>query len=68
MNGLSVKEIIDITNGSLLKICEKNKEDILNIKIDNIALDSRKTDRGSLFVALPGEKTDGHKFIPSVAA
>ena len=30
--------------------------------------DSRKAGEGSLFVAIPGERVDGHKFIPNVAS
>ncbi|MGZ5504117.1 MAG: Mur ligase domain-containing protein, partial [Chthoniobacterales bacterium] len=31
--------------------------------VDGIAYDSRRVQRNSLFVALRGEKTDGHEFI-----
>jgi UDP-N-acetylmuramoyl-L-alanyl-D-glutamate--2,6-diaminopimelate ligase len=36
----------------------------LNIEINSIAYDSRKTKSGSLFVCVEGFKVDGHKFIP----
>jgi UDP-N-acetylmuramoyl-L-alanyl-D-glutamate--2,6-diaminopimelate ligase len=35
-----------------------------NITISGIALDSRQTRPGDLFVALEGEHVDGHRFIP----
>jgi len=31
--------------------------------VENIAYDSRRVQRHTLFVALRGEKTDGHQFI-----
>ena len=34
------------------------------VSITGIALDSRQTKPGDLFVALVGENTDGHRFIP----
>jgi UDP-N-acetylmuramoyl-L-alanyl-D-glutamate--2,6-diaminopimelate ligase len=32
-------------------------------EIDSITIDSREVKRGSLFIAIKGEKTDGHNFI-----
>lgn len=32
-------------------------------KITNVVIDSRQAIRGSLFVALPGQKQDGHQFV-----
>ena len=34
-----------------------------DVKISSICYDSRKCSQGSLFVAIPGEKFDGHDFI-----
>ncbi len=34
--------------------------------VDHVVIDSRKTRKGSLFIALPGEKVDGHQFISDV--
>ena len=36
--------------------------------IESVAHDSRAVKRGSLFVALPGERTDGHQFLAAAAA
>jgi len=44
-------EVIDVTGN-------------LDMEIDSIAYDSRKTKNGSLFVCIEGFKADGHKFIP----
>lgn len=34
------------------------------VRVRGICTDSREVERGILFVALPGERTDGHNFIP----
>jgi UDP-N-acetylmuramoyl-tripeptide--D-alanyl-D-alanine ligase len=36
--------------------------------ITDVAIDSRLTIPGSLFAALPGERTDGHAFVPAAFA
>lgn len=36
----------------------------LDIPVTGIALDSRKVEPGNIFVALRGEHSDGHRFIP----
>ncbi|MBI5577022.1 MAG: UDP-N-acetylmuramoyl-L-alanyl-D-glutamate--2,6-diaminopimelate ligase [Deltaproteobacteria bacterium] len=38
-----------------------------SIEIGGIAVDSRKVRKGDLFVALSGERTDGHEFLPQAA-
>ncbi len=35
----------------------------LDIAINGVVIDSRQATQGSLFVALPGEQTDGHQFV-----
>ena len=37
----------------------------LDIEIKDVAYDSRKVKKGSLFVCIDGMTTDGHKYIPS---
>ena len=34
-----------------------------DLEIDGVAIDSRETSPGDLFVALPGAVTDGHNFL-----
>ena len=34
--------------------------------VESIVTDSRQVEKGSLFVAIPGERDDGHCFIPAV--
>ena len=36
------------------------------LEIENVVSDSRQAGRNDLFIAIKGEKTDGHKFIPQV--
>jgi UDP-N-acetylmuramoyl-tripeptide--D-alanyl-D-alanine ligase len=36
--------------------------------VRNVVIDSRKATAGSLFIALPGEKVDGHQFVSDVLA
>lgn len=38
-----------------------------DIEISSIAFDSRKVEKNSLFIAVKGTQSDGHKFIPQVA-
>lgn len=37
-----------------------------NAVVTNITIDSRKAEQGSMFVAVQGEKVDGHKFVNGV--
>ena len=57
MKNYNVKEIAEITGGSLL--CG-DPDTVVN----NIQYDSREVREGSLFVPIRGAKTDPHKFIP----
>lgn len=53
---LSVKEILNATNGILL-----NGD--LEKEISNYKIDSREINQGDFYVPIIGEKVDGHKFI-----
>jgi len=35
-----------------------------DVEVDSVVIDSRSAVPGSLFVALPGERVDGHDFVP----
>ena len=37
-------------------------------EVSGVVIDSRKVEPGFLFVALKGERVDGHSFIPTVYA
>ncbi|HEX2755924.1 MAG TPA: UDP-N-acetylmuramoyl-tripeptide--D-alanyl-D-alanine ligase, partial [Candidatus Limnocylindrales bacterium] len=53
--GLTADELAAITGGTLLTRSER--------RILGGAVDSRAVEPGNLFVALPGERTDGHDFV-----
>lgn len=53
---LAVSEVIKATGGRLLTGDDK-------IIINGVSTDSRSTKRGDLFVAIKGERFDGHQFI-----
>jgi len=56
---VQVLKLSDLVNG--LKI--KSIKGSLDLEIDGIAYDSRKTKQGMLFVCIDGTVVDGHKFI-----
>lgn len=58
--GFSAAEIARITNGRLLRSSER--------PIRGGAVDSRLVEAGQVFVALPGERTDGHEFLGRAVA
>jgi UDP-N-acetylmuramoyl-L-alanyl-D-glutamate--2,6-diaminopimelate ligase len=39
--------------------------DLAPIEVSGVAIDSRRIERGSLFVAIPGQRLDGHEFAPA---
>ena len=43
-------------------------EEALDQELSGVETDSRGVTKGTLFVAIPGERVDGHKFIPDVYA
>ena len=43
-------------------------EEALDQELSGVETDSRRVTKGTLFVAIPGERVDGHKFIPDVYA
>jgi UDP-N-acetylmuramoyl-tripeptide--D-alanyl-D-alanine ligase len=58
---LSCVEIAQVTGGRLVRPSQR--------EIRGAAVDSRKVEPGNLFVALPGENTDGHLFLqPAIHA
>lgn len=61
MRPVSVKEILEFTDGRLLRGEE-------NSLVKSISLDSRKTAPGDFFIALRGPKYDGHNFMTDVVS
>jgi len=58
--GLTADELAAITGGSLLTRSDR--------RVRGGAVDSRAVEPGNLFVALPGERTDGHAFVGAALA
>ena len=61
MNGMTIGEMLRACRGEW-----QGNEETLTKAPSSIVTDSRQAREGSLFLALRGEKTDGHKYIPDV--
>lgn len=61
MKGLSLNNIAACVEGILY-----NGEGDDGSEIDGIVIDSRKAEKNYLFVAIKGERADGHDFVPQV--
>jgi UDP-N-acetylmuramoyl-tripeptide--D-alanyl-D-alanine ligase len=48
---------------NVLEALTGSKDEALNLEIHGGCIDSRKAATGNIFVALPGESTDGHNYI-----
>ena len=55
--GLTVHEIAEITNGSIVNAAE--------VSIKHITTDSRDVPSGALFIAIRGERFDGNEYLGS---
>ncbi|MGO9412128.1 MAG: UDP-N-acetylmuramoyl-tripeptide--D-alanyl-D-alanine ligase [Spirochaetia bacterium] len=58
----TIAEIVTATGGRIVRAPSEAAS------VTGVAVDSRKVADGFLFVALPGEKTDGHEFLGEAAA
>jgi UDP-N-acetylmuramoyl-tripeptide--D-alanyl-D-alanine ligase len=61
MGGLTVKEIVGVTKGTLVA-------GDLGRQVATFSTDSRTLKSGDLFIALKGKSFDGHAFLPEAAA
>lgn len=61
MKSMSIAEIRDAVSGKIVQGDPKHK-------IDSISIDSRTIEPGQLFIAIIGERFDGHQFIPDAIA
>jgi len=57
---LTTADVADATGGAVLRWSSR--------RIRGAAVDSRRVGSGELFVALPGERTDGHRFLTDAVA
>src|SRR3954463_9540226 len=66
-----MKKIMDLTINDLLSIAHKAERGISKLPAKKtfreVSTDSRSIKKGDLFIALRGEKFDGHDFIANVA-
>ena len=60
---IALQTIADVLHGTL-----HGKADGAAVEVTSVDTDSRRVQPGQLFVALPGDKFDGHDFLPQVAA
>ena len=58
MRGMTLRAIAEACNGVYY-----GSEDNLDKEVTDITTDSRKVQNGGLFVAICGERTDGHQYI-----
>ncbi|MCR5216573.1 MAG: UDP-N-acetylmuramoyl-tripeptide--D-alanyl-D-alanine ligase [Lachnospiraceae bacterium] len=60
MVNMTIANIIDVVNGEYY-----GPEDLLQEEVTQITTDSREVVEGGLFIALKGDRTDGHYYIPA---
>jgi hypothetical protein len=58
---ISLADLVEATGGKLLRGDAATR-------VDSFGIDSRKLARGSVFFALAGERTDGHRFLADAAS
>ncbi|SHI34531.1 UDP-N-acetylmuramoyl-tripeptide--D-alanyl-D-alanine ligase [Parasporobacterium paucivorans] len=61
MDGMTLSDVVLATNGTFYG----DKKD-LQKEITGITIDSRQVEEGNLFIAIKGERVDGHDFIPAI--
>ena len=64
-SALTMSELADMCGGML---CLVGGQENKNLPFNTVCTDSRETEKGSLFVALGGERVDGHDYISSALA
>lgn len=60
---LTINEIAEACGGTLVLQGEEAKGDRC---VESVVIDSRKAQAGCVFVAVPGERVDGHSFVGTV--
>jgi UDP-N-acetylmuramoyl-tripeptide--D-alanyl-D-alanine ligase len=62
MLSISLNELLKVTGGKLWNDAKGNQ-----IMATGVSIDSRTIQKGNLFVAIPGERFDGHQFVSDAA-
>jgi UDP-N-acetylmuramoyl-tripeptide--D-alanyl-D-alanine ligase len=52
-----------LTLGVVIEAIANRDAASVNVRLTDAQIDSRQVDQGSLFIALPGERVDGHEFV-----
>jgi UDP-N-acetylmuramoyl-tripeptide--D-alanyl-D-alanine ligase len=52
-----------LTLGVVIQAITDREAASVNLRLTDAQIDSRQVDQGSLFIALPGERADGHEFL-----
>ena len=63
----TLREIAAMARGTLV-VPPELEEDVAEHEVTRVVTDSRQTGPGTLFVAIAGERTDGHAHVADVAA
>ncbi len=63
MKEMSLQQIASACNGTYV-----GDDSLLATEVTSVVTDSREVTEGALFIALRGERVDGHRFIPEVFA
>lgn len=61
---LTFAEAAIACGGRLVGVKEMDEKHVENVAVAKICVDSREVTAGSLFIALKGERVDGHDYIP----
>ena len=65
MKNITIRDIVKMTGGTLICMNEQEDEgEVAERSVSDLCVDTRVIGEGDLFVALPGENTDGHRFVP----
>jgi UDP-N-acetylmuramoyl-L-alanyl-D-glutamate--2,6-diaminopimelate ligase len=60
--------VAELTRRGTLVSLAANADAVAGAEIGGVAFDSRSVEPGDLFVAVPGERSDGHDFAPGAVA
>lgn len=65
MDKISVRDICNAAHGEIYSGNEKRAGEVY---VDNVTSNSKEVAKGTLFICVKGERTDGHKYIPQAVA